>query len=113
VSVVGLYGLLSYLVTQRRYELGIRAALGAQAGRLMSLVLGRALALIAIGLTVGLALAAALSQRLAPLLLDVSPHDWHVYGWTAALAALAGLATAVLPARRAASVAPIEALRSQ
>jgi len=113
VSVVGLYGLLSYLVTQRRYELGIRAALGAQAGRLMSLVLGRALALIAIGLGVGLALAAVLSQRLAPLLLDVSPHDWRVYGWTAALAAITGLATAVLPARRAASVDPIEALRSQ
>ncbi len=113
VSAVGLYGLLAYSVAERRYEFGIRAALGARGAELVALVFRRGLVVTSIGLVIGLMIARLSSKRVAPLLLDVSPHDFAVYAITALVViAIAGIASTV-PARRAASADPMESLRAQ
>lgn len=113
VSVIGLYSLLSYAVTQRRFELGIRAALGARTLDLMALTLRRALALVVTGIAIGLASAAAIGQRAAPLLLDVSPRDAATYVLAAGIVLAVGSIASVVPARRAATADPMRALRAE
>lgn len=112
VAAVGLYGLLAYSVAQRRFEFGIRAALGASTAHIANLIFRRAFGLVFVGLTIGLIASAALSRRIAPLLLDVSPRDYAVYASTAAIVLLVTLAAAALPARRAASLDPMDAVRA-
>ncbi len=113
LCVAGLYGLLAYVVTQRTRELGVRIALGAQRGNLLWLVLRQAGAMLAVGVIVGLGLAWASGKLVGGFLYGVKAHD----GWTligaAVLLFASGMLAAYLPARRAASVNPIEALRAE
>jgi predicted permease len=113
LCIAGIYGLLAYLVTQRTRELGIRIALGAQRSRLMSMVLRQAGAMLLAGLAVGLVLAYVTSRVVATLLYGVKAHDpWTMAAVTLILLA-GGLAAACIPARRAAAVDPMVALRSE
>jgi ABC-type antimicrobial peptide transport system permease subunit len=113
LCVAGLYGLLAYVVTQRTRELGLRIALGAQRGNLLWLVMRQAGAMLTLGVVVGLGLAWASGKLVGGFLYGVKAHD----GWTLAGAAvllfLSGMLAAYLPARRAARVNPMEALRSE
>jgi predicted permease len=113
LCIAGIYGLLAYLVTQRTRELGIRIALGAQRSRLMAMVLRQAGAMLLAGLAVGLLLAYATSRLVGTLLYGVQAHDpWTMAAVTLVLLA-GGLTAACIPARRAAAVDPMVALRSE
>jgi ABC-type antimicrobial peptide transport system permease subunit len=107
----GLYGLMSYSVAQRTQEFGVRLALGAQGRDVVGLVVRQGMVLVGIGVVLGLLGGFALANMVASLLFGVSPGDPLTYGGvTAALVAVAALAS-YLPARRAVSVDPINALR--
>lgn len=112
VAIVGLYGLLAYSVAQRRFEFGIRVALGAQARHIARIVLTQGLMAMASGLALGLILAAIASRWTAPLLFQVSPRDGAVYIGVGVLVIVAALVAAVIPSRRAAGTDPLEALRA-
>ncbi len=113
LCVAGLYGLLAYVVTQRTREMGVRIALGAQRGNLLWLVLRQAGTMLLAGVVVGLGLAWASGKLVGGFLYGVKAHD----GWTLAGAALvlflSGMLAAYLPAQRAATVNPMEALRAE
>jgi predicted lysophospholipase L1 biosynthesis ABC-type transport system permease subunit len=113
LAATGLYGVLSYNVSQRRRELGVRAALGASRGDLVRLVLRQGLAVTAAGLLLGVAGAAALSRLLERLLFGVTPLDAVAFALAPAVLVPVALAACLLPARRAAGVEPSEALRSE
>jgi putative ABC transport system permease protein len=111
LAAVGLYGVLSYTVSQRTQEMGVRMALGAQRGHLLRLVVGQGMTLAVVGVALGLAGALALARTMSALLFEVTPFDPASYVATAAcLLAIAALACFV-PARRATRVDPIIALR--
>ncbi len=111
LSAVGTYGVISYLVTQRRAEIGVRIALGASMRRVSRQVVLQSLRLAVIGVAIGLAGAWATTRLLARLLFDVSPTDPLVLALVAtALLVVAGVA-AFAPARRAARIDPVEVLR--
>jgi putative ABC transport system permease protein len=111
LGTIGLFGLLSYAVTLRRREIGVRLALGAQPARVMTNVLGQGLAIVGVGLLIGLGGAVALTRFLSGLLYDTPALDAPTFAAVAVvLLAVAGLAS-YLPARRAASVSPLESLR--
>ena len=113
LAVVGLYGVMSYLVAQRRREFGIRVALGAQWSDLRRLVLGQGMRLVTAGVILGAVAALALSRVVATLLFQVSPTDPVTFLAVSALLALSAAAACWLPARRAAKVDPIAALRAE
>jgi putative ABC transport system permease protein len=113
LAAVGLYGVLSYGVSQRRKELGVRAALGASGSHLLALVLRDGLAVTALGLMAGLLIAAALTRLMTGLLFGVSPTDAVVFVLAPAVLLVVALAACVVPARRAASTDPAEVLRSE
>jgi putative ABC transport system permease protein len=113
LGTVGIYGVVSYVVSQRTAEIGVRMALGAPAGLVLRSVVGQGMALTGLGIAVGLVGAWAASRVLASLLYGVSATDPLTYAGTAALLALfAGLAS-WLPARRASRVDPVRALRAE
>jgi len=113
LTCVGLYGVVSYLVEQRRDEIGIRVALGARPLDIVGMVVGGGLWLATLGVVAGVAGALALTRLLGGLLYGVSPVDLVAFAGTAAgLLALAAAACAV-PARRAAALDPVEALRQE
>jgi len=111
LAAVGLYGVVAHGVRQRTAEIGIRLALGATAGRVLALVLGGGLRQVALGLAVGLAGAFALTRFLQALLVRVSPADPVTFIAVALLLSLVGLVACYLPARRAAAIDPVRALR--
>jgi putative ABC transport system permease protein len=113
LSVIGIYGVLAYVVSQRTREIGIRSALGARPGQLEQLFLRQGLALTGVGLAVGVVASVALGRWMSSLLFGVGPFDPAAYtaalGTTMAAAALASY----LPARRAAAIDPIETLKAE
>ncbi|HEY5070146.1 MAG TPA: ABC transporter permease [Candidatus Acidoferrum sp.] len=111
LAVIGLYGVMSYAVSQSMRELGLRMALGADASNLVQLVLSRGLALTAGGALLGAAVALALTRLLGNLLYHVSPRDPLVFGAAFAVMTIAALAACFLPAWRATRTDPAEALR--
>ncbi len=112
LSAVGIYGVISYLVAQRRPEIGIRMALGARVSQVATLVLGQAMRLAIIGVAIGLVAAIAGTRLLQSLLFGVSPTDVLVLaGATVVLLIIAALAS-VAPARRAAAIDPVSAMRA-
>jgi predicted lysophospholipase L1 biosynthesis ABC-type transport system permease subunit len=113
LSAAGLYGVISYLVAQRTRELGIRMALGAQQEHVVALVMRRGSALIVVGIALGLLGALALTRLLQNLLYGVSARDPLTFGAIAALLAVVALVATYLPARRAARVDPLTAIRSE
>jgi putative ABC transport system permease protein len=113
LAIVGIYGVLTYSVSQRTAELGIRMALGAAPGAILTLVLRQAGGLIAAGIVVGIAGAFALTRFLQGLLFQVKTTDWRAYAAAVALLTAVGFIAAWIPARRGARVNPIEALRQE
>jgi hypothetical protein len=111
LAAVGLYGLLAYAVAQRQREIGIRMALGARPRAIAELVGGQALALVAIGVVLGLAGALLLAPMASALLYGVGPSDPASLAVAAALVALMAALAAFVPAARAARVDPAVALR--
>jgi len=111
LAAVGIYGVVSYSVTQRTRELGVRMALGADAGQTLRAVLGGSMLLVGVGTICGLAVSIATTRAIGSLLYEVSPLDPLVLAGVSALIAGCGLAASYLPARRATKVDPIVALR--
>jgi putative ABC transport system permease protein len=112
LAAVGLYGALSYGVSQRRRELGVRAALGADRGRLVALVLREGLAVVAAGTLVGVVAAALLTRTMQTLLFGISPFDLLSYASALSVLLLAALVAALVPAWRAATTDPAAVLRA-
>ncbi len=111
LAAVGIYGVMAYSVNQRIHEIGIRLALGAQPASILKLVVGKGMLLVLFGLLAGVAGALGLTRFLATLLFGVSPTNPMTYGGVAMLLGLVALAACWIPARRAARVDPMVALR--
>jgi putative ABC transport system permease protein len=111
LAVVGIYGVMAYSVSQRAGEIGIRIALGAQAGDVLRLVCARAGRLVAVGLSAGLVGALLLTRYLETLLFNLSSHDPLTFAGTLLVITLAAVAACLLPARRATQVNPMTVLR--
>lgn len=112
LSAVGIYGVISYIVGQRRTEIGIRVALGAQVGQVVRLVIGQSMTLAVVGVAIGVAVALAGTRLLGSLLYDVSPTDPLVLAGTAIVLLIVALLACVGPTRRAARIDPVEAMRA-
>lgn len=112
LALTGVYGVLSYAVSRRSREMGIRTALGATALRIRALVLRDALALASSGIAIGLVAARSLAYLLEGLLYGVTPNDPQVFALVAIFLLLVALMASYVPAHRAASVAPVTALRA-
>jgi putative ABC transport system permease protein len=113
LALVGVYSLVSFLVAERTHEIGLRIALGAGTRDVLQLVLGYGVKLTAIGLAVGIPVAAAATRLLRSLLYGISPTDPFVFALVAAALTTAATAACCLPARRALRLDPIVALRAQ
>jgi putative ABC transport system permease protein len=112
LTILGIYGVMSSEVIQRTREIGIRIAVGAEPSQVRRLMVRRSLRTVIAGIAVGLAGAAASTRFVAALLFGVKPLDIFVFVASAAAMAIAGLLASYLPARRAAAVNPVEALRA-
>jgi predicted permease len=113
LGIVGIYGVLAYAVMQRRREVGIRLALGAQSGSVKRLFVYRGLMLSGVGIAIGAAVAAGITRWMSSLLFGVTPLDAVTFAGAAAVLTLASLAASYLPAHRAAAVDPVETLTGQ
>lgn len=109
----GLYGMLSYRVSNRTLEIGVRIAVGAQRGQVVWMVLRDSLILTAVGIAIGIPLALLVAKALTSTLYGVEPYDGAIYLFAAMAVAAVAIAASVLPARRAAGVDPLTALRSE
>jgi predicted permease len=113
LAVIGLYGVLSYYVGRQRHEIGVRLAVGAQPASVFRLIVRRGLLLASIGITIGVAAAMAATRLLEELLYGVSPRDPVTMVVVAVVLAAAAVLSAFIPARRAALIDPIIALRCE
>ena len=113
LGLVGIYGVIAYIVSQRRREVGIRMALGAHRGEVQRMFVSRGLILTGVGLIVGLVAAAALMRLMSSLLFGVNPFDPMTYAGVVAGLGLVGLVATWLPARQATRIDPMMALRSE
>jgi predicted permease len=113
LAAVGVYGVMSYLVTQGTHDIGVRVALGASRGNILGLVVRQGLMLAVVGIVTGLIGAAALTRLMSSLLFGVSATDAVTFGLVAALLAAVVCAATVMPARRATGVDPMVALRDE
>jgi macrolide transport system ATP-binding/permease protein len=113
LSAAGLYGMISYHVTLRRREIGVRMAVGAQSGDVFRLILRQGLSTTLIGIAIGLVLSVAIARLMTKLLYGVSPTDFVTYAAVASLWLLVATAACYLPARRASNVDPMEVLRNE
>jgi putative ABC transport system permease protein len=113
LGVIGIYGVIAYSVSQRTREIGIRMALGVEQGALRRMFVGHGFVLSAIGVTVGIGVAAALTRLMASMLFQVSPVDVLTYAAVSTLLLSAAALASYLPARRAAAMNPVDALRAE
>ena len=113
LALIGIYGVIAYAVAQRTHEIGVRIALGAQRGQVVRLVVIEGMRVAAVGITVGLAAAFALTRLMASLLYDVKPTDPSTYAAVAAALAATALAACCKPALQAAWLDPARALRQE
>lgn len=113
LGIVGVYGVIAYTVAERRREVGIRMALGAQAAAVKGMFLRQGLLLTSFGIALGLAAAAVLSRLMASLLFGVTPFDPATYFAMAIVLLIAAMAATYVPARRAAVADPMDTLRSE
>jgi ABC-type antimicrobial peptide transport system permease subunit len=113
LGLVGIYGVISYVLAQRTREIGIRMALGAQANALRGMLLAHVLALVSAGVALGLGGAAALSRLMRSLLFGVTPLDPTTYVAVSVALVAAALLAGYLPARRVTRVDPMQALRTE
>jgi predicted permease len=111
LAAIGVYGVVAYSVAQRTREIGVRMALGAQPARIVRAVLRHGLSLAVVGIVIGLAGAYALSRFIAAILYGTEPTDLVTYGGVALVLALCAAVASLVPARRAARVDPVTALR--
>jgi len=111
--MVGLYGVVSYMVAQRTREVGLRVALGAEPRDILRLILGRGMSTVATGILVGLGAALLLARWLETLLYGTEPHDPLTMAAAAGILAAAALAAHVVPIRHALRVGPAAALRQE
>jgi putative ABC transport system permease protein len=110
LGIIGIYGVMSYRVSQRQREIGIRLALGAQRGRVLQMVLTQGTKLALLGIAIGIAAALGLTRLMANLLFGVTPHDPLTFAAVVALLILVAVLACYLPARRATLVDPMVAL---
>jgi predicted permease len=113
LALAGIYGSISFHVARRTHEIGVRLALGAQPGRVLSMVVRRTLLLAGIGVAIGIATAVGAARLASSLLYGITPHDPVSYAAAAAVLLLAAGAAGSIPAVRAARVDPVTALRSE
>jgi ABC-type antimicrobial peptide transport system permease subunit len=113
LGAVGLYGVISYIVSQRTAEIGVRMALGAQPHDVRSMVLRQGLAVVLAGIVVGVIIAAGTTRVLSSLLFEVSPRDPATFAVVTAILLVVSVVAIYLPARRAAGIDPIRALREE
>lgn len=111
LGAIGLYGVLSYVVAQRSAEIGVRMALGAEAGQVRRMVVMEGARVVVLGAALGLLAAAAASRALASLLFGIEPFDPLTFGVTTALLLAVGALASYVPARRASTVDPLDAMR--
>lgn len=112
LGTVGLYGVLSYVVTERAGEIGVRMALGAEAGRVRRMVVERGLRVVALGVVIGAVAAALASRALGSLLYGIDPFDTPTFVGVVTLLLLVGALASYIPARRASSIDPVRTLRA-
>jgi putative ABC transport system permease protein len=113
IAVIGIYGVLSYVVGQRTKEIGVRMALGAQRDAVLGLVLRQGAAIVAIGVVLGVAGAAALTRYLEGMLYGLASLDAPTFAVVAAAFTAVAMTAAYLPARRATAIDPLAALRHE
>ena len=113
LASIGLYGVMSYTVTQRTPELGVRVALGAGTGDVLRLVVGEGMRLVIVGVVIGIVAALALTRLMRSMLFNTAPTDALTFAMIPLLLLVVALVASYLPARRAAQVDPMEALRAE
>jgi ABC-type antimicrobial peptide transport system permease subunit len=113
LAAVGLFGLLAFTVAERRREIAVRLALGAEPSAIVRMVVGQGLTLVAIGLAIGVAASYGMARAVASLLYETTSHDLMTFGTVPVVLALIAVAACALPAYRASRVEPLSALRTE